>query len=1050
MPSDLWTQEMSMMGVEILGLVSIDDGVNVFKFGTGNVSHFDESPIVADIAPVAEEVRPDKYRPEIGGINVSFIDDGEIRDLIADNFFFNKLLTVTWGAPTVPELEFEGFFKGLIKDWIPSEGGVTFIVEHQEMELMTRNTTASYVNRNPIQAMRDLYEHSQIPSVDPVSFDPDTFDGSGGTFPLSHYNASRTSSAINNTVISNPTPAMKMVNEILRTLPGFIGDDDDGQAFFRPYDPSAPAVAVLTNEFVESLRQEETFAGRANEIRVLFGWKDSEGIEDIVAERDEVKQGAFERLWVHRDLAAQAESNIPGNADSIANVLVTTKWFNGRHFLPSPGPGILDTDGPGDTFNVMGPWIGSLTGARGFDDPTAVNAGLDSALGRTAILRVSQGANIEFIEIDLVSQTTIFDGSSTHVPKEQQDALETEQADIPGGTSAGGGTYGTAPPPDEGYEEVNALELRIKARGLYGTVATTFTPGGTLIVDYTQQIDYTRKMLPRRARGMVMLVATVDPIEYSQVKLGDPIEIENEVVLAFGLNGVTPADRKWEVYSRERNTFGDTPSLQLKLAEMKDVLDVGVNPGDGGDILISDPWGKPIEDEWAWGKSLIPSPTDKDPGFAVATAGLAITVSGGTAAGVERHVVLRGKVKIDLPASKRTVLFVDVIRGTIARRTVALAAADPEEQFWEIKLWTFLTDGASVTEEIDWRQSRRRALPGLNLVENTVSPRHMNPDTEQDGNLIRNGDFGVVLDDFPGELDAWRQEVTLFTRDEKPLIVDTTPVGGFFSIDLTASITGGQALRFDGFALADRSAVTDRFIPITEEIPYEVNTLYSSVGAGPSASIIRTFYDEDKVQVGAAVGVTLPGTLGVMTNNCFTFEVPATVRYVKLSIKHLNGFIGTNIYDRIVLERTKFRIKAFAPVQAAAWTGTQKITFNNAVYNVGAAWSDANNRFTATRAGTYAVHASLAFDNMGAGQEGRAFIQHYDILGVLIATDEMGGFDFAWSSGGNRNVNGVAQGDVFLLPGEFIEIVGENVTGTARNLVADIRFNYVTIRGPEK
>jgi hypothetical protein len=529
-----------------------------YNFVSGEIELFGYPPSIGRVKPVSREKNPLTKQSSISDIEITFKEDGVLRDIIKRSRIKGKKLTLKVGSPALAAGDFipEGVF--VVDDYSTEHGEITLklqsaaqaIMRDKELGAVLNVWNGDWINKHPLFILQDILTQSGVPTE---YYDSTTLDPTNATYnDIEHWNMTRTTlsgqpgqtmlsqSIVHEGRINDPVVAADLIDSLLPLLPGQFIADESGVCKFKRYDRNEAIVRTWAKDIFDPDPPESYLKNLYNQVDFALLGSITNGTA-VIRSQDAVS------AWVNSSMVASEKK--------YATYSHETPWLNGVGVLHSALP-VVEGAGAEEplvststSFKVgAGGGFNGFAGARfdpGVGSPQAspvAGSELDNAQGRTAILKIQSldgarrlpaVAGYEYIEVDLlVSSTTTND----------------LQADI-----------GAFP---------STVEFRIKTRGLYGSTTPTAWRAGATVIDVTQTIFIQNQILERWSNGCPVASGWT-PLSEMDVQIGDFVSCEIPHYVNFDEDGLQ-STAVWEVVGKEVHALGDTPGVHWRLAWVRD------------------------------------------------------------------------------------------------------------------------------------------------------------------------------------------------------------------------------------------------------------------------------------------------------------------------------------------------------------------------------------------------------------------------------------------------------------------------------------------------
>ena len=549
-----WRRAMEQSGAEPRFHVRIETGSGDINgldgevdnkgiaFGTGGTDVG-----IVQVTPLTQEIDVFSRRMQISSVFVT-VHDKWIRDFMIANRLRGQSVRIRLGERSLPLLNFEDYFNGVIDSIQPSGDGQTVVLTCVDYiaYLRTQKVVGYWNQQHPLQVIDDILTKAGVPAglIESTSLDPSTaaFDEIG------HFVVGRSEAsgfAGDDHTVREPTEPWELINQLLIMCNGSLVTNEDGKLEFKIFDSAAATVADWTDEQIGDFQQMQLEENAIN--RVVCGFL------------------GFPREY--EQTVSVSSSNINGVQTQTPNKV--QKMAQGFQFDETAsqaafadavggGPGIYEA-------NVNMPWVtGVLRNDLGFtavEDPITLQWWGSSFCGTRgirpgpqpaeAVVSGSKPAYI-YLQGEILEVTSITDAAGPTYDRGSYEQVDPEQ---PFSTQA-----------IDVELDMGLLELAV-TRAQFGTTAVASTDFNSIddyVLDVTIPVYVCQKLLERFAFGAFMIQVRTSIREYDK-QLLDLVTIDNRNFIGFGFDGMTAGAGKWEIIQKEVDLYGDPPGINWVL-----------------------------------------------------------------------------------------------------------------------------------------------------------------------------------------------------------------------------------------------------------------------------------------------------------------------------------------------------------------------------------------------------------------------------------------------------------------------------------------------------
>jgi hypothetical protein len=770
-PSAAWLAAAAKSPNEPRVLLEIYDGSTTWRCVNTYCGHSDfaaDDEALIQFSPLAEEVDPFTRETQIGSMTIE-VADAWIRPIAVNNRIWGQRVTLKLGFYGMAESDYLDIFRGAIDDEPrPRPGGNSVVLDCADaFTVLAREKVVGYwANKHPLEIAEDIIEKSGVPaalidydSLDPSgvghpTFDgvglddldkggtaaysgagdavfeveidasvpsPDTFrwrkDGGGWTAgvncstsettlsdgvkilfaavdghtigdkwtinctdaldAISHFNMSRGvgGDSVDDQAIRDPVSAHELLDELAQLLNGMWTRNEAGQIKFILFDNSKAAEDHWDDDVISDFEQLPA-DNLVNKITVMW---------------QQYKSNDFIYRYVQSDTDSQSDYAFPGTSERIVHEKLDTQWLDHTKMQLN-----VDLAAGATTVVTSSNHVHGLTGCRWPDFPTSSQPDwAKCSAARPGWFRIGSVGGIsdndEIVKVTAMSINTTDDGRFIPIndPVTNTEVLE-----------------GPLP---------NRMTISTMVRGQLGTldVAHNVGTGSTPMNDMTIPYHMATSRIDRFGVGAPKVEVTA-PLSKAYLQYGDLVTLENEQYLAYGIDGITSGDGKWEITLKEVNLFDGEPHCRFILtyagtsspAKDHEPLDGTIGGLYGGvqGAIADEPVARP---HVAQGMEV------------TQTAGLVGEVAAGALSnGVVTAQVL-GAIAHTFQASKDTYVVADQEGNGVSFYVTALGAGRPDYASSEREIAKVVT-GAATIDSIDTSEKPSTAVSGTKLINETT------------------------------------------------------------------------------------------------------------------------------------------------------------------------------------------------------------------------------------------------------------------------------------------------------------------------------------------
>jgi len=581
----LWALREQATSIVVFAVITTDGG-DIFSFSSTNAPLVDGSvggdawldtiQNIHAVTPIAPTLDPLTRRVQTSRMTLTLLDDGALREIVADTALYNASIVLTFASTRFTESGRAPLWGGLIDELVPTDGGMTEIkcvdvidrarqakhygmvqqwhpLELIEKFLVDTGTRAGFIGSASLDPDTDTTishfcvsrkaHNSTVGEEPPRDMSPDDPGNTESIDSMAQDNGSTTPEILQRAIDADGRArsveshgggynVADSVEALARMCNGSIYADEEGVVNFARFDPSAAVVATWTADDIIEMRQTQAMGQLINEVNVTLGDQpnmarfnhrdtDSQSRYAQQGETVHVSQYALDLPFAGVELKLAAE--ISSSA--------TSAFFSGVDFAGLAGtrvtPATFREVAASTVFGDVDPWT----------QPAA------------AQLSASRKSYIQMLgEVIEVTAMTLAESGSVWPT-----AIETDR-------------YGVAR--SVGSFSPYGASMTI-ARGHSGSASTQFDSARWNPINYydiTAAKFVAESIVERHANGLARMEVHTSLAQYS-VQIGDLVAIEDPSVLILGVDGASSANIiKWEIVGKQIDILSANPRIVWRLA----------------------------------------------------------------------------------------------------------------------------------------------------------------------------------------------------------------------------------------------------------------------------------------------------------------------------------------------------------------------------------------------------------------------------------------------------------------------------------------------------
>ena len=270
-----WLDAFAAEGTKPVYIVEIQvvtggttEGVDLFSFITGDRSLFGLPASIARVSPIASRLNVFSREITVGGREITFKNDGVIRQVINDFRLKNKLVKTFIGAQGLARADFVEDARVLVDDIQSSQREISIRCSDAMGLIRDRDLRIDFLNQHPLQAIEKILQRTSVPAslYDATTLDP-------ANYPLiSHWNTTRSNlppDSYGDLGIDEPESCQAMINQLLVLMNGTLSPGAQGIYTFKQFDDSVVTKTLEISD-VGNLKQVSTYDMLRNQIGFNF------------------------------------------------------------------------------------------------------------------------------------------------------------------------------------------------------------------------------------------------------------------------------------------------------------------------------------------------------------------------------------------------------------------------------------------------------------------------------------------------------------------------------------------------------------------------------------------------------------------------------------------------------------------------------------------------------------------------------------------------------------------------------------------------------------
>lgn len=537
---------------------------------------------IISMSTYGREIDPSTREHSAGTIQLDLVDDGFIRKIISIVGLDNCYVDLYCGEQSLSENDFMLFLRTIINSATPSFSEPLLTLELGDPLDFLRNRlySGTIYPHHPIRAIEHILYHvnrnillGNLFDTSSLTIDDVPQSSSAQTVARNAYKLDDETEIDNR--ISDPTPVIDLLNELILLLDGTLAEDGTGRLYFKELDYAAAAVRTLNvgrgskqdAVITEMTPPSESIINRVN-INVNGGPISATfSIEDPASLAEYGEHFDFE-------LSSPWLTGVARYQSASAEATASTSWINQV------------------TLNYYGfrltpvSWAAAISGFDGWTTADSVYA--EQSDTQYAIENVSDRPAY-FLLQGRMSTTyggggTIIDGGQSIIKVYRR----TYSSSLPGSIVASTEYPAISSHPDQCWVTPVQWLYHISdistdgfthGTGGFGTYPLYLTGGGTgysydryspiYIFDVTSPVWIANRKFRRFRYGCPKLTIEA-PLTQADLSIGDVIALSgDERYLTLGRDGIS-SNATWEVIRTEVSFVGDSPGVTLQLMLLSD------------------------------------------------------------------------------------------------------------------------------------------------------------------------------------------------------------------------------------------------------------------------------------------------------------------------------------------------------------------------------------------------------------------------------------------------------------------------------------------------
>ncbi len=555
-----------------------------YYFASGNKTIGEYLLSVDDVSPFASSIDVITRETKIGDVEISFLDDGTVRDIFQRAKPKGKKVTIKIGTPEVAVADFAPYGVYVVDEVVPSEGGISVRCVEPISYALEADVTGEFVVTHPLACIREILSLASVPAA---QIDDDTIESTDAAYAtISHWAVSRHNYPWPWSVhfgpsqpvmgITTPTKAKELIDDLSALMDGSLRTKEDGVLSFVRYDAAAAVQRHWTVDDID-IEMVSTYENFANKVRVLgvpMPWDvgiDEEARTPLFTAEDSISRLMMAMSGAARDFSIKLSSN----------------WLGDFGYLTED----LADSGSALTLTVADCTVAGFCGTRpdynvGSVDyqSTAFTQRTEDTLSasRTAFLMITDGEHFEIVECE--AYTTVV-AAPDKVPSTV--FIEPTLAGVPDTF----GTYqGVTFDAVLNLAQIGQFTIKSGGRAAKGTTRRAWTAGwNTLVFDVTIPVSMAEARINRCSNGIPIARARTS-LRHYDLQIGEFITLDSDIYLNFRKDGAD-SNTVWEIVAKEVQITDDSPAIVWTLAWVRDdvefVASLAWNPTTGVPVVFT-------------------------------------------------------------------------------------------------------------------------------------------------------------------------------------------------------------------------------------------------------------------------------------------------------------------------------------------------------------------------------------------------------------------------------------------------------------------------------
>lgn len=558
-----------------------------FASGQTQISGYTMS--VAEVSPFASSMDVITREVKVGDVEITFQDDGALRDVLVRSRPKGKKVTIKIGTPSLSTSDYAPYGVFVIDEVVPAPGVIAVRCVEAISYALDAEIVGEFCCIHPLAAIRRCLVNANVPT----GFYNDTsLESTEAQYEdISHWAVSRHNNPAHdlalvglgiNTGMTTPTKAKDVIDDLARMMNAALRANEEGLYSIVRYDSAASVtrhIGVDEAEF-EPVSSYENFCNKVS----VTGVSDPNAPNPSIGSTAGVVIGGGDSaanfqtpIYVAEDEISTRMQAISGGARDFS-ITLPSDWL-GMYGILS---GTLAADVSDLSVDVLYPCINGFCGTRPDSTDTYSNfiIGVHTftqrtedtlTSDRTAFLLITDGVNSEIVECESFAVTDRnINAVLSSVYTEPALTPVTQEISYPL-------TSGTV----FNYPRLGTFTVKSGGRGSKGTTVQAWDGSAiplfsVRVFDITIPVAMAESRLARASNGIPIANLRTSLRHYA-LQLGDAITCDSDLYVNFRKDGAD-ANTVWEIVAKEVQILEDSSAVVFTLAWMRDDVEFISSP----------------------------------------------------------------------------------------------------------------------------------------------------------------------------------------------------------------------------------------------------------------------------------------------------------------------------------------------------------------------------------------------------------------------------------------------------------------------------------------